>query len=340
MSAPYPWLDGPWRRLLDARRQGRLGHAQLLHGRAGFGKREFARAYAALALCEASSGLDAACGSCRACVLLAAGNHPDLAVVAPLEEGKALLIDQVRELGDYFALKPHYGRAKIAILESADSMNRAAGNALLKLLEEPPAGALIMLVADRPSQMLPTVRSRCQQTSLDQGAPTLLVEWLCGREGVSDTRVAAEHLARAGGSPLAALTLAEPAMATAIDALVPALGNVAIRRLAPLEAAAQLARLPLALMVDQLLRVCHEVLVLKSGATLPLASLGREPDAGLRRLADVLNSQRVAEFAQKALETKRLKLGSSSLREADLAESLWFDWQACCAVARRAAVAR
>ncbi len=340
MSAPYPWLEDAWRRLVNARRQDRLGHAQLLHGRAGFGKHEFARAFAALALCEAPGPADAACGTCRGCALLAAGSHPDLALVAPLEEGKALLIDQIRELGDYFALRPHYGSAKIAILESADTMNRAAANALLKVLEEPPAGALLMLVADRPAQLLPTVRSRCQQTALDLGDPALINDWLCRREGAADPRSEAEHLARASGSPLLALKLAEKPVAAAIDALVPALGNVAIRRLSPLEAAAQFAKLPLALLVDQMLRICHEVLLLKSGAALPLASLGREPDAGLLRLADVLHSQPVGEFVQKALEIKRLKLGSTALREADLAEALWFDWQAGCAVARRAAAGR
>ncbi len=340
MSAPFPWLAGPWERLSAARRQGRLGHALLLHGRAGFGKRQFATAFARLMLCEAKGGPDVACGECRACALLAAGSHPDLALVAPLEEGKALGIDQVRELGDYFALRPHYGTAKVAILEAADSMNRPAANALLKLLEEPPLGALIMLVADRPSQLLPTVRSRCQQTALDQADPALLLEWLRAQAGAGDDRSEIENLARAAGSPLAARALAERGLSTAIAGLVAGMGNVAIGKLQPLAAAAQFAPLPLALLIDQMLRICHELLLLKSGAVLPLASLGREPEAGLLRLADALHSHGVGVFMQKALEVKRLKLGPVTLRELDLAESLWFDWQSDCAVDKRRTATR
>ena len=259
---------------------------------------------------------------------------------ATLEEGKALVIDQVRELGDYFALRPHYGTAKVAILEAADSMNRPAANALLKLLEEPPLGALIMLVADRPSQLLPTIRSRCQQFALDQGDPASILEWLCAQDGAGDARREVENLARAAGSPLAARALAEQGLATAIDGLVAGMGNIAIGKLQPLAAAAQFAPLPLTLLVDQMLRVCHELLLLKCGAALPLASLGREPEAGLLRLADALHSHGVGAFMQKALEVKRLKLGPVTLRELDLAESLWFDWQSLCTVDKRRAAAR
>ena len=216
MSAPYPWLAAPWARLVGAWRQSRLGHAQLLHGRAGFGKRAFARAFAELLLCEAP-GDDRACGECRGCALFLAGNHPDYLLVAPSEEGKALTVDQIRELGDYYALRPHYRSVKIAVIEAADSMNRAAGNALLKLLEEPPAGAVLALVADRPSRLLPTIRSRCQQTALDQGEAALLVDWLAAQDPGASRAVLLERLARAAGSPLLALRLAEPAFAQALD---------------------------------------------------------------------------------------------------------------------------
>ena len=164
MSAPYPWLEPAWQRLRSAWQQQRLGHALLLSGRAGFGKRAFAQAFTALLLCETDGQQARACGACRGCTLLAAGNHPDFLHIAPLEAGKALLVDQIRELGDYFALRPHYRATKIAVIEAADTMNRSAANALLKLLEEPPAGAVIMLVADRPSSLLPTVRSRSRSS--------------------------------------------------------------------------------------------------------------------------------------------------------------------------------
>jgi DNA polymerase-3 subunit delta' len=331
MSAPYPWLEPAWQRLVSASRQARLGHALLLAGRAGFGKRAFARAFAALLLCEADGAPPVACGHCRGCELFAAGNHPDFLHIAPLEEGKAVAVDQIRELGDYFALRPHYRTTKIALIEAADTMNRSAANALLKLLEEPPAGALIMLVADRPSALLPTVRSRCQQTPLDQADPAVLLDWLLAQEGAADAPRELEGLARAAGSPLQARALAAPQVAPLIDGLAPALAAVSTGRLAPLAAAAQYAALPLDILVDQMLRLCHEVLLLKTGAPLPLAALGREAPPGLQGLADALHSAQLSDFVQKAQEVKRLKLGSVTLREVDLAEWLWFDWQASAA---------
>lgn len=328
MSAPYPWLDAPWRRMVGAWRQSRLGHALLWHGRSGFGKREFARDFARLLLCEASGEADSACGECRGCTLYIAGNHPDFKHVAPLEEGKALTVDQIRELGDYYALRPHYRGVKLALLEAADSMNRAAGNALLKLLEEPPAGAHIMLLADRPSRLLPTIRSRCQQTAFELADAAVMLDWLAADDPSAERSVLIEHLARAAGSPLGARRLAEPALASGIDGLVNALGGVAVGKLSPLAAAAQCAVLPLDVLIDQLLRICHELLLLKADAPVPLARLGRVVGPGLQRLADTVNSQAVGEFVQKAQDVKRLKLGPVTLREVDLAEWLWFDWHA------------
>ncbi|MCC7121577.1 MAG: DNA polymerase III subunit delta' [Gammaproteobacteria bacterium] len=334
MTAPYPWLVMPWTQLVRAWRQSRLGHAHLLHGRAGFGKRAFARAFAGLLLCEATTD-DRACGTCRGCTLFAAGNHPDFLPVAPLEEGKALTIDQIRELGGYYALRPHYRDLKITVIEAADSMNRAAGNALLKLLEEPPAGAIMLLIADRPSQLLPTIRSRCQQTVLDHGNAADIVEWLAAQDTSTPRDALLERLARAAGSPLFAQRLAEPAVSGAIDGLVNALGGVAVGKLSPLAAAARCADLPLDLLLDQVLRLCHETLLLKAGAPVPLAEYGRKPAPGLQRLADTVHSRAVGEFIQKAQDVKRLRLGPVTLREADLAAWLWFDWQAGTAATRR-----
>jgi len=327
MSAPYPWLAAPWTRLVGAWRQSRLGHAHLLHGRAGFGKREFARSLARLLLCEAAAD-DRACGECRGCTLFEAGNHPDHLLVAPLEAGKALGVDQIRELGDYYALRPHYRDVKLAVIEAADSMNRAAGNALLKLLEEPPAGAVLLLIADRQSQLLPTIRSRCQQTALDQDDAATIVDWLAAQDPETPRPALLERLARAAGSPLLAQRLAEADLARGIDGLVNALGGVAVGKLSPLTAAGQCASLPLDLLLDQVLRICHELLLLKAGAAVPLAEHGRGLAPGLQRLADAVHSQAIGEFVQKAQDVKRLKLGPVTLREVDLATWLWFDWHA------------
>ena len=325
MSALWPWLQPAWRQLQESRRRGQLAHAILLRGRAGFGKGQLVSALVAWLLCDHTATREDACGQCRGCTLLAAGSHPDLLRLAPAEPGKAILIDQVRELGGYFALRPHYGATKIAVLEPADAMNRAAANALLKILEEPPAGALLLLTAERAERLPATVRSRCQQHVLDRGPADKILAWLAQRGG--DPGANAEALARAGGSPLRAVEFAEPGLADAIDRLPESMAKVAAGTRHPLSVAAQFSKMPWLVLVDQLLRLCHELLLLKYQLALPLAEAGRKQSADLQRMANELDSERVAQFVQKALDLKQLKLSSASARELDLAEAVWFDWR-------------
>jgi DNA polymerase-3 subunit delta' len=134
MSSPYPWFEQQWAELARIAAQGRLSHALLLSGRASCGLEAFARHFAHHLLCEDESAPLRPCGSCRACVLFKANNHPDFKMLAPAEPGKAIVIDQVRELSSFYALKPHYQRGKITMVSPANVMNRAAANALLKVL--------------------------------------------------------------------------------------------------------------------------------------------------------------------------------------------------------------
>src|SRR3569832_1978442 len=154
-----PWHEETWARLLAARRAGRLPHALLLTGPQGMGKQRFAENWMAGLLCEAPDAEGCACGVCRSCQLLAAGNHPDYRQLTPPEEGKVIGVDQVRELIQYVALTPQYGRYKIALIHPADKLNINAANSLLKTLEEPPSHSLLMLVSAPPSRLpLPVLR--------------------------------------------------------------------------------------------------------------------------------------------------------------------------------------
>src|SRR3569623_1075285 len=129
-----PWQEETWARLLAARRAGRLPHALLLTGPQGKGKQRFAENRLTGMLCEAPGVDGCACGVCRGCQLRAAGNHPDYRQLTPPEEGKVIGVDQVRELIQYVALTPQYGRYKIALIHPADKLNIYAANSLLKTL--------------------------------------------------------------------------------------------------------------------------------------------------------------------------------------------------------------
>ncbi len=149
--------------LARALRHGRVRHAYLFVGPRHVGKTTLARAFAAALNCT-----DAAppCGQCRACTLTLKGAHPDLTTLQPEREGATLKIDQVRGLQQTLALRPYEARYRVAILRRFDQARPVAQDALLKTLEEPAPNAVLILTADAPNRLLPTILSRCQVLNL------------------------------------------------------------------------------------------------------------------------------------------------------------------------------
>lgn len=216
MSPPLPWQTEQWRGVLTRLRQHNLPHALLVAGPAGVGKFDFARRLAQTILCTQPSEAGP-CGACPGCGLYAAGTHPDVHVVTPAEEGKAIVVDQIRDVLDYVALKPHYAPFKVTLVCPAERMNSNAANSLLKTLEEPPAQSLVVLVSHRPDGLLPTIRSRCQVITMPRPAQGPALAWLKER----GAGAAAEALlALAQGAPLASLALAGTDTLARRDAVV------------------------------------------------------------------------------------------------------------------------
>jgi DNA polymerase-3 subunit delta' len=184
------------RRALAARR---TAHAYLFAGPEGCGKRATALAMVQAAFC---GGRDA-CGSCPACRKVAAWQHPDLRLLEP--DGAFIKIEQVRELQRELYLRPYEAPFKACIVEAAERFHTAAGNALLKTLEEPPGSALLILLSANPDGVLPTIRSRCQAVQFAPVPEAALARFLAGR-GV-EPGAAALASSLAGGSPGRALEL-------------------------------------------------------------------------------------------------------------------------------------
>lgn len=235
MSAPYPWQERQWRRLQQAQAGERMPHALLLSAPAGTGLREFGERWARAWLCPETDG---PCGRCPACEQFLAGTHPDFVRVEPEESGKAIGIDAVRAMNDRIGLTGgHHG--KVALIDPADALTLQAANSLLKTLEEPPAGSVILLLSTRPSRLPATVRSRCQKIAFGLPERETASTWL-QEQGMED---AAIRLARAGGAPLAAL---DPARTDddermLVDGILTTLESGAV----PPELPAQAAGLPL-----------------------------------------------------------------------------------------------
>jgi DNA polymerase-3 subunit delta' len=157
---------------------GKLHHAWLLTGPRGIGKATLAWRFARFLLAGQEGGLFGApdglaiAREARGRALVDARSHPDLfhlrRTMHP-DTGRIrneIVVDDVRGLGEFMHMTPAMGRWRVAIVDSADEMNRNAANAVLKILEEPPASAVLLIVAHAPGRLLPTIRSRCRRLAL------------------------------------------------------------------------------------------------------------------------------------------------------------------------------
>jgi len=207
-----PWLDGLKAQLEEAFASSRLGHAPLIQGPAGVGKRALSDWLARRILClEATSA--APCGNCRACELFASQTHPDFFPVGIPEEKKEIPVDSIRDLNGRLQLTASLTDRRIGRILPAEAMNKNAANALLKTLEEPAANAWLILISDRPGLLPATIRSRCQAISVRPPAHEEALRWLEAEVEKRAPQASGERvrqaLVLAGDAPLAALELLE-----------------------------------------------------------------------------------------------------------------------------------
>ncbi len=175
-----------YRRLSVFLQKGTIPHALLFTGIEGIGKRATAMLFAMACNCRgqdagsrsqksgvrsqeaggrgqnavANCQLPIANCPCKSCRKILSGNHPDIHFIEP--SGAFIRIDQIRELCHTLSMKPYEAETRVVIISDAHLMNPEAANALLKVLEEPPERTVLILIAPQPSDLLPTVLSRCQ----------------------------------------------------------------------------------------------------------------------------------------------------------------------------------
>ena len=187
--------------LLRAVKDQRLPPAYLFVGPTGVGKRTTALALAKALNCSAQSG--DACDQCAVCLRIDRHLHPDIHMVAP--QGQVIKIDQVRQLREVLALQAYEGQVKVAILDDAGKLTIEAGNALLKILEEPPAETLFVLVCQQLGGLPATVISRAQVVRFGLPAHDQVVALL--RQYGREPGEAERAICLSGGKPGAALAL-------------------------------------------------------------------------------------------------------------------------------------
>ncbi|BCM25066.1 DNA polymerase III subunit delta' [Methyloradius palustris] len=210
----YPWQSALWQQLAASRNK--LPHALLLKGQAGLGKMDFALALSQALLCETPKPDGHACGHCASCGWFLQGNHPDYRLLTPEqaaddEDAPAakttktkktqILINQVRELGSFFSLSSHRGSGlRVVLIHPAEALNDASANSLLKMLEEPPADVIFLLVSHQPQRLMATITSRCHKIDMPSPSHEEAVTWLTA-QGIKEPTAVLDY---AGGSPLAA----------------------------------------------------------------------------------------------------------------------------------------
>jgi DNA polymerase III subunit delta' len=198
------WLAPQVEALRQARALGRFPHALLIQDLPGGGGLQLAQKAAQVALCTERNF---PCGVCRECQRVLTNSHPDLWWVTLEEDASQIKIEQIRALNETLALTAHGSSASVAIIHPADLLNASSANALLKTLEEPRAGVLIVLVAEVSARLPATVLSRCLRLPIELPARAAGAAWLRRQRGEADWEAVLEIV---GDAPLRALA-ADPA---------------------------------------------------------------------------------------------------------------------------------
>ena len=247
----YPWHESAWRQL--AAQWGNRPNAWLLTGRRDTGKTAFARHLAQALLCEQPQAEHQPCGNCPSCHLFAQGSHPDYYELAPElpaegESARKLLqikIDAVRAVLAPLLQSSVRGGLRVVLVQPAETMNTHAANALLKMLEEPPASVVFLLVTHNKDRLLPTIKSRCRPFLL----PAPSAEEALGYLKTQNTPQAEALLAFHSGAPLFA---AEPEQDAMREELCQLLAKPRLLAMLDYAAAFDKQKWPLAVFLDWL----------------------------------------------------------------------------------------
>lgn len=278
-APPHPPLQAPWitqqARALLAQR----GHAWLLHGASGLGQYELALELVRAWLCEQPQPDGLACGSCPGCHAIDVRAHHDLLVLMPetqmlslgwplpekaqqaIDEkdrkpSQEIRVDAMRDMIEFAQLTNARGRGKAVLVHPADRMNTITANTLLKTLEEPPGDVRFVLTTNAANALLPTIRSRCIAHAMQWPQTAPAIAWM--EQGGATAAQAEDALRGSGGRPFDALDAIQAGRDGAWWSSLPkaaARGDVAA-----------FADLPPPELVQTLLKLCHDLTLVASGA--------------------------------------------------------------------------
>ena len=181
--------------LSAAAAKNRFAHFYLISGPKGSGKHTLARLLAAALMCEQANR---PCMQCSACRKILAGTHPDFITVEDPDH-KNVAVRIIREARESIFIRPNEGSRKIYLFPQ--TMGLEGQNALLKVLEEPPAYGVFIILSENPETLLPTVRSRCTELQLNAVEPKILKPWLAAKFPKATPEELDAAIRRSGGYP-------------------------------------------------------------------------------------------------------------------------------------------
>ncbi len=320
----YPWQVKQWQQLWQSVQANRLAHGILLTGMSGTGKFDFALHFAQALLCLQAASDGEPCGTCHACRLVLTAAHPNLTLIAPEEEGHAIKIDQIRALAEFVQQSSLQQGFRVAIINPAHNMNLNAANALLKTLEEPAEGAIIILVTDQSGHLPATIKSRCQRILFPRPDQTLALQWL-QEQSAKDDLPAEQALRIAHGAPLAAKAATQQDLLPLRTELFQSLDQLAQQKADPLKLAAQWQKADPVQWLDLLSGWMSDVLRLQLGVA-PQALVNQDYSEAIARTAERIPMRRNQEIMQRAVRMRGQMSNGINFNKQLLMESLLIQW--------------
>ena len=296
-----PWQTEQWHQLITAVKASRLPHALLFSGPEGVGKQQFAVSLSQFLLCHDPVN-DKACHQCNACKLFAANTHPDFHLIKAEEEGKAIKVEQIREMTEKNSLTSHISDFKVHLIMHAERMNRSASNSLLKTLEEPSSNTLIILITSRPELLSATIRSRCQHLTFNAPPADIALDWLQSRSLQSDPALL---LSISGNAPLKAEQIDREDLVQLRDQIFADFGKVVLGKTDPSKVAENWQKNNLELIIYWMTVWVIDIIRLKYNQIDPKLD-STDKIKGLQKLAEILSINQLFAMYQQQLKTRHL----------------------------------